>query len=398
MTICIVHNFYQAPGGEDQVYAAEAALLEARGHRVIRYTAHNDAVDGMSRATLAKNTLWNGERYRELRALFRRECPEVVHFHNTLPLVSPAAYYAAHAEGAAVVQTLHNFRLLCPRAILYRDGRVCEDCLPRTFAWPGVRHACYRGSRPATAMVAAMVSAHRLAGTWAKRVDVYVALTEFTREKHIEGGLNEEQIAVKPNFVFPDPGWGRHEGRFALFVGRLEEEKGIGLLLDAWARKRPHIPLKIIGAGEGTERVAQASTALPDVEYLGRQPRHMVLEHMKNAAFLIFPSTWYEGFPMTIVEAYATGLPVIASDLGSMSTLVRNRQTGLHFDPGSVEDLVRKIEWAWAHEEEVAAMGRVARETFEGRYTAERNYEMLMKIYDQAKERRRRCSGRERHG
>ncbi|WP_456426214.1 glycosyltransferase [Rhodocaloribacter sp.] len=394
----MVHNFYQEPGGEDQVFAAETALLEARGHRVIRYTVHNDAVDGMSRVALAKVTLWNGGRYRELRALFRRERPEVVHFHNTLPLVSPAAYYAAHAEGAAVVQTLHNFRLLCPKAVLYRDGRVCEDCLPRTFAWPGVRHACYRGSRPATAMVAAMVSAHRLAGTWAERVDVYVALTEFAKRKHIEGGLNGERIAVKPNFAFPDPGRGRHEGRFALFVGRLSEEKGVDLLFDAWARKRPRIPLKIIGAGEGTERAMRASAEFPDVEYLGRQPRDVVLEHMKNAAFLVFPSNWYEGFPMTIVEAYATGLPVIAGDLGSMATLVRNRQTGLVFEPGSVEDLVRKIEWAWEHEREVTAMGEIARETFEGRYTAGRNYEMLMAIYEQAKERRRRRSGRGRHG
>ena len=376
-----MHNHYQQPGGEDQVFEAEGALLEAHGHRVLRYIVHNDSVADMSRPELAKATIWNTATYRELRTLIRAERPQVAHFHNTFPLVSPAAHYAAKAEGVPVVQTLHNYRLVCPNALFFRKDEVCEDCSGKLIPWPGVVHACYRGSRSSSAAVAAMLTVHRVAGTWSRTVDAYIGLTEFARQAFVRGKLPAEKIVVKHNFVHPDPGIGKGDGDYVLFVGRLSKEKGLDTLLDAWERLQVRVPLKIVGDGPLASRVAEAAERAAEVEWLGRQPQERVLDLMKGAKALIFPSVWYEGFPMVLAEAYAVGLPVIASDLGSMSSLVDHGRTGLRFRPGDPEDLAAKVEWASTHLTNLETMSREARAEFEDKYTAKRNYEQLMNIY-----------------
>jgi glycosyltransferase involved in cell wall biosynthesis len=383
MRVLLLHNRYQLPGGEDQVFAAEGDLLEAHGHRVARYTAHNDQVAGMSRYALARATVWNQAVYRELRALIRSERPQIAHFHNTLPLISPAAYYAAQAEGVPVVQTLHNYRLLCPNALFFRDGRVCEDCLGKSFPWPGVAHACYRESRPASGTVATMLSTHRALGTWKGAVNVYVALTEFARQKFVEGGLPPERIVVKPNFVHPDPGMGQGSGDYVLYVGRLSKEKGLDTLLAAREQFGMDVPLNLVGEGPLAPQVAEAARR-KQLEWLGQLPKDQVLELMKEAKALIFPSVWYEGFPMVIAEAYAVGLPVIASDLGSMSSLIDHRRTGLRFRPGDPGELAAQVRWAIKNPELLEVMRQTARARFESEYAAERNYRLLLEIYERA--------------
>jgi len=375
--LLLVHNSYQQSGGEDRVFASELELLASRGHEVVCYTAHNDTVGQMSKLSLAFRTSWSRTTYREVRAVLQRERPQIVHVHNTLPLVSPAVYYAAGAARVPVVQTLHNYRLLCPNGLLLREQRICEDCVGRHVAWPGIVHACYRQSRAATGAVAVMLSVHRLLGTWSRRVSRYIALTEFMRQKFITGGFPARQIVVKPNFVGPDPGMGDHGGQYALFVGRLSPEKGIQTLLRAW-RQDGRMPLKIAGGGP-LQNVADGS--LPGIEWLGQQSREQVVALMKQAFVLVFPSECYEGFPTAIAEAFATGLPVVASRLGAMAEIVQHRQTGLLFTPGDANDLAAKVGWALAHPTEVADMGRRARDEFEAKYTAERNYELLRDIY-----------------
>lgn len=377
----LLHNHYQQPGGEDQVFAAEGELLEAHGHQVVRYTMHNDRADRMSSPSLARATIWNSAVYRDLRALIRRERPRVAHFHNTFPLISPAAYYAARAEGVPVIQTLHNYRLLCPDALFFRGGGVCEDCLGKAIPWPGAVHACYRGSYPASVATAAMLTLHRAAGTWTGAVDRYIALTAFARMKFIEGGLSGDRVTVKPNFLASDPGAGEGRGGYFLFVGRLSEEKGIRTMLDAWKQHRITSPLKVVGNGPMESEVSEAAKSTRGIEHLGRQPKGRVLSMMKDARALIFPSLWYEGFPMVIVEAYAAGLPVIASDLGSMSSLVDHGRTGLRFMPADAEDLAAQVERATAYPEELRRMRAEARAEFEDSYTAQRNYRLLMEIY-----------------
>jgi glycosyltransferase involved in cell wall biosynthesis len=389
MKILAVHNRYQRPGGEDQVFMDETALLEARNHRVLRYEVHNDQVEQVNRLTLAKDTVWNTSAYRELGALIRRERPDVVHFHNTLPLVSPAGYYAARAEGVPVIQTLHNYRLLCPVSLFFRDGRVCEDCMGKAVPWPGVVHKCYRGSRAASGVIATMLTVHRAMRTWTEMVDVYVALTEFARKKFIEGGLPAGKIVVKPNFVAPDPGRGQGGGGYALFVGRLAPEKGTGTMLAAWERLGTRIPLKIVGDGPLRDRVVGAATRQSHVEWLGHRPVEEVHALMGKADMLVFPSQWYETFGRVAVEAFAAGTPVIAANIGAVAELVEHGRTGLKFRPGDPEDLVTQVEWALSHPAELQSMREEVRAEFEAKYTAERNYRALMEIYESALERKK---------
>ena len=347
MKVLLAHNYYQQAGGEDQVFADEGWLLESNGHQVLRYTVHNDQIKQGGQLSLAVKTIWNRSTYAELRELFRREQPAVVHFQNTFPLISPAAYYAARAEGVAVVQEIPNYRLLCPNAQLMRDGRVCEDCVGKLFAWPGVVHKCYRNSRGVTGVVAAMLSIHKIAGTWTGAVDTYIALTQFTRGKLIQGGLPAEKIEVKGNFLHPDPGPGTGDGGYAVFVGRLSPEKGVRTLLAAWELLGGRIPLKILGDGPLASDVRDAAARISGIEWLGRRPLNEVLDIVGRAAMLVFPSQWYEGQPKTIIEALAKGTPVVglapwgdAGDAGprAQRASVRSRRRPRPCPPGRACD------------------------------------------------------------
>ncbi|MFL5330789.1 MAG: glycosyltransferase [Gemmataceae bacterium] len=381
MKILIIHNYYQQAGGEDRVVEDEVAVLVANGHEVIRYHVHNDAVNGMSRLRVAARTIWSRTSRRELRELIRKHRPHIAHFHNTFPLISPGAYSAVRAEGVPVVQTLHNFRLLCPNALFFRDGKVCEDCLGRTVAWPSVVHACYRGSRSATAATATMLAAHSAMGTWRSSVDTYIALTQFSRSKLVQGGLPADKIVVKPNFVSSDPGPGTGAGNYGIYVGRLSPEKGLPTLLKAWETLGT-APLKIVGDGPLAPIVKEATARLSNVEWLGSQPSEKVYSLIGDAAFVVLPSECYENFPKVAVEAMAKGTPVIASRLGAMAEVVDHGRTGLHFTPGDRADLatqVRRLANATPLRDE---MRQAAREEFESKYTAAANYRQLLDIYD----------------
>lgn len=381
MRILAVHNYYQQPGGEEQIFNTEATLLQSYGHEVIRYTLSNDDIKGMNALALAKNTLWNHQVYQELRSLVRQEKPDVAHFHNTFPLISPAAYHALKDEGVPVVQTLHNYRLLCPNALFFRDGKVCEDCLGKPLPLPGVIHGCYRESRTASAMVAATVSFHSLLGTWSQAVDVFIAYSQFAMEKFVQGGLPAEKLAFKTNFLHPAPPPGPGKGGYALFVGRLSVEKGLGVMLDAWRQLEGKIPLKILGDGPMSNLVTEAAQEMPEIEWLGRRPLEEVYEVVGNAAFLVFPSEWYETFGRVAIEAFARGTPVVASNIGAITELIDHKRTGMHFRPSDPTDLATQVEWLLAHPQELSQMRQEARTEFESKYTAEDNYRRMMQIY-----------------
>lgn len=383
LSILSAHNYYQQPGGEDQCFAYESTLLEAHGHTVARYSEHNRRI-GKSRLSVAGGTVWSMPSFRRLGALARSRPFDLAHFHNTFPLISPSGYYAVRSAGLPVVQTLHNYRLLCPGATFTREGSICEDCINRSSLLPAVVHGCYRNSRTATAAVAAMLLTHRVAGTWQRVVDAYIAVSEFGRRKFIEGGLPPDRIFTKPSFLPFDPGVGDGRGNYALFVGRLAEEKGVRVLAQAWGALTG---MRLFVAGDGP---LQGTPWPAGVTALGAQTQEQVVALMRNASVLIFPSVWYECAPMVIVEALACGLPVIASDLGSIPEFVLDRRNGLLFRPGDAEDLAAKVRWAFGHPQELAAMRVAARREFEEKYTAERNYKMLMEIYERAIENSRR--------
>jgi len=390
--VLLVHNRYQHTGGEDTVFAAEAELLTRAGHQVIQYVRRNDEIADagwLGRARLAASTLWARDSYRAVRDLVRREHPDVAHFHNTFPLISPAAYYACHEVGIPVVQTLHNYRLLCPAATFVRSGKPCELCIRRSVPWPGVLHRCYRESRAASATVAAMLTFHRWRGTWRDQVDCYIALTEFSRRKFVEGAIPANYVVVKPNFVHPDPGPRRAAGSYALFVGRLSVEKGLDTLAHAWKRLTERIPLVLAGDGPERTRLEAALSDVGGVRFLGRVSRQEVMAALHQASFVVFPTECYENFPLTVAEAFACGVPVIASRLGATAEIVADGRTGLYFTAGDPDDLAAKVTWAWTRPGEMRAMGHAARGEYEAKYTPERNYKMLMEIYERVATRNR---------
>jgi glycosyltransferase involved in cell wall biosynthesis len=364
-------------------------MLEHAGHQVTTYCRSNWEVDsyrGIRLVGLAKKTVWASDTRREFLRLLRQEKPDVVHVHNTFVMISPSIYSACSEAKVPVVQTLHNYRLLCPAATFFRDGKVCEECVQGSL-WRGVRHACYRQSYSASAVVALMLASHRLRDTWKREISCFVALSEFARNKFIEGGLPQEKIFVKPNFVSPDPRARTSNGDYALFVGRLSPKKRVNTVLDAWKRLTLSIPILIIGGGAEDREQLEAQAAgdgLANVHFKGQLPREQTLAAINNARFLVFASEWYENFPVTLVESFACSTPVICSRMGVMPEIVSDRTTGLHFTPGDPDDLARKVEWAWGHPAEMRAMGRDARKEYESKYTAEKNYPLLIDIYNRA--------------
>jgi len=387
--VLLVHNAYQRPGGEDVVFAQEAQMLKNAGHEVILYQRSNWDVEryqGLRKISLAKGTIWASDSRRDFLGLLQREKPDVVHVHNTFMMISPSIYSACGEVGVPVVQTLHNYRLLCPGATLFREGKVCEECVGHSFL-PSVIHGCYHDSRSTTAVVAIMLTTHRQRGTYQNEVTSYVALTEFSRRKFIEGGLPAEKIFVKPNFVDPDPGARTSDGEYALFVGRLSPEKRVSTVLAAWKRLPKAIPIKVIGGGPDKAQLeAQAAKdGLDNVEFLGQLPREQTLAAINNARFLVFSSEWYENFPVTIAEAFACSTPVVASNMGAMQEIVSDGRTGLFFASGDPEDLAQRVLWAWNHPNEIRAMGSEARREYESKYTAAKNYPQLMEIYERAR-------------
>ena len=381
MRILSIHNSYQIRGGEDESREAEENLLRKQGHQVKVYEESNDRIATLNPIKLAVKTVWSQESYQKVKQILQEQTYDVAHVQNFFPLISPSVYYAAKEVGVPVVQTLRNYRLLCPNALFFRAGQVCEDCLGKFIPYPGILHGCYRENKLASTGVVSMLTIHQTLKTWTEMVDVYIALTEFARQKMIQGGLPAEKIVVKPNFVSPDPGVGNRTGGYALYVGRLSVEKGLDTLLAAWELLEGRIPLKIVGDGPLSEEVIAATQRLPEIKWLGRQPMKTVHHLMGEAMFLVFPSKWYETFGRVAVEAFAKGTPVIASKIGAIAELVEHQRTGLHFHPGDPEDLAAKVDWVLTHPLELTQMGREARMEFEAKYTAAENYCRLMEIY-----------------
>ncbi|WP_165056676.1 MULTISPECIES: glycosyltransferase [unclassified Adlercreutzia] len=380
--VLLAHNFYQVPGGEDAVFSNEGRLLREEGHGVVEYTRHNDEVRGLAgRLELARSLRWSRRTYEEVRSLIRRESVDLVHCHNAFPLISPSIYDAARDEGVPVVQTVHNFRLLCPGATFYRDGEVCEECLSGGLG-RAVRHGCYKGSRVYTEALARAMEWHRAHRVY--RGVHMVFLTEFNKTKHLKFVREQGCVAhVKPNFSFPVnlSESRRSNGRKLLFVGRLEEEKGIKLLLDFWKAQdsKCSYELVILGSGSLERAVADCQSFCSNVSFLGRLEHGCVLEQIANSEALIFPSLWYEGFPMTIAESFSLGVPVISSDLGNHGQIVRESGGGACFSVSSSDSFWSCVDRVCSRREEYAYR---ARKYFETNLSKQSNLKMLDEIYN----------------
>lgn len=380
--VLIVHNEYRYRGGEEQAVANDRALLEERGHEVDLYVRRYQDFSGIRAAGLALGALWSARTYLEVRRLIRARRPDVVHAHNIFPLISASVYSAAHAEGVPVVQTLHNYRLICPASTLLRDGHPCELCVGHV-PWNAVRYRCYRSSRAQSLALSAILTLHRLAGTWDRGVDAYIALTEFGREMFTRGGLPAERIFVRHNAV-AETARGTYAGpRRAVFLGRLSPEKGVRVLLAAW-RSLPEIPLEIIGEGPLQEelRAAIASPDLAHVRLAGPLPHDEALARVAGAGMVVFPSVWYETFGFAIVEALASGVPVIASRLGAQAEVVRDGVSGLLFAPGDAGALRETVRRLATSDGLAARLADGARREFEERFSPYASYRDLLNVYE----------------
>jgi len=387
--ILMIHNYYQshAPSGEDGVFREDEKLLRSKGHKVKLFTRHSDAIKNFSplrKMALTWQITWSRESYKAIEQLIRLEKPDIVHVCNTFPLISPSIYYACRKYKIPVVQTVQNYRIFCASGILFRENSVCEECMEHGSI-RAIKYGCYRNSRLQTFPIVFMHQIHRLLGTWMNYIDVYVAATEFSRQKLIQGGLPTERVAVKPNFFLSMPEPSYSYGDYAVFFGRLSVEKGVRTLLSAWNQLHD-LPLKIVGDGALKEEIISAINTQngSSIEFLGFRTHDQCLDLLKNATFIVMPSEWYEGFPMTIREAFASGKPVVASRMGAMAEIVNDGKTGLLFEPGNPNDLATKVRWLAEHKEIVVQMGKSARAEFETKYTAEKNYEILMNIYKMA--------------
>lgn len=382
MKILVAHNRYQQAGGEDSVVAEEVRMLQQRGHFIHQYSVDNDDIIGAWRKTItAARSFYSRLTFREMSNLLRSFQPDILHVHNFFPNISPAIVFAANKYRVPVVQTLHNYRLLCASATLFRDGHPCEACLVNHSFLPGVMHACYRGSRAGSAVVGASAFVHAALGTWSNRIDRYIALTQFAARKFGQDRIPVAKIRIKPNFV-PDRGHGRGKGGFALYVGRLSAEKGITTILAADDLGNLPIPVHIVGDGPLRVDVERAC-ARPGSQliYLGRMPSSQVFEQMQTAVVLLVPSLCYEGFPMAIVEAFSFGLPVIASRIGGLPEIVHEGDSGLLFEPGDPSALLEVLRTFVSDTSRIESMREAARKQFNGHYTEQQNYEILMEIY-----------------
>lgn len=390
--VLLVHNRYQRPGGEDFVFETESALLEAAGHPVARLELHNDAADGLSKVELARRTVWSREGYARVEAAARAHRADVVHFHNTLPLVSPAGYYGARAAGAAVVQTIHNFRLVCPSASLFRDGHVCESCLGKAFASAGVRHGCYRGSRAATLAVATMTAVHRAMGTWDTAVDRYIAITPFMRDTLVRGGYDGSRIAVKANTLPRMPAVATRGGGHVVFASRLDPGKGVETLMRAWGDDPSLPPLVVAGDGllahivrDAAGRMGARPDGTPRVRWVGWQTSAQLDALRETADAFIFPSEWYEGgTPIAFVESLARGLPVVASDIPTVLGMVRDGDEGRLYPSGDAAALAAAVHDVMADAGRRAAMADASRRTAERNHSPLATLLALRRIYAEA--------------
>ncbi len=386
--VLMVHCYYRDLGGESLSFESETRLLRQSGVRVTTYTRDNreiDSVGPLGRVQIGLRTIWAQDAYRQIAEVVRAERPDVVHFQNTFPLISPSALHAVHRLGVPVVQALRNYRLVCASGVLYRDGHVCTDCVGRRLPTPALQHACYHDSRPRTIAVTAMQVAHRALGTWSDVVDIYVAPSRFARDLFVDAGLDPERVMVKPNFVAPDPGMRQETGEGVLFAGRLAPEKGVLTLLEAW-KALPDIRLRIAGDGplrRELARIIEAEGLSDRVELLGPQSPERILELIADSRCLVFPSQWYETFGRVAAEAFACGVPVVASRLGAMAEVVSDGVTGRLFESGNAQALAEAVRQVMTRDDHQAYRTN-ARKAYEQHYTPEANLELLLEVYDRA--------------
>ena len=380
MHILQVHNSYRQRGGEDTVVAADARLLRSAGHAVTQYIVPNP-VGSIETGMRLGLSLWNPQAGRRFRRTLEGAKPDIVHIHNTWFSITPAAAHEARRARVPVVMTLHNYRLSCANGQFFRNGGQCTECL-KGSAFNGLLHRCYQDSFGASAFAAANTGIHRQLGTWTKNVDLFLCLTEFAKACFIEAGIPEEKLRIRHNCVAD------HHGRTVpaskshqlAYIGRLAGEKGVRGLLEAWRLARVE-DLELLVVGDGPEREALAAMRVPGVRFTGSMEHGAVLETLRTIRCLVFPSLWFEGEPMIVVEALAAGTPVLASDVGGISELLGRGSAGWLTQAGDIEAWRRALQ-DLGNNVDIDTKSRAARDMYLKRHTLPEGLQSLVAGYE----------------
>lgn len=385
MKILVIHNQYLEKGGEDRVVDAEIKMLKDSGNQVVCYKCSNNDIKSFGFFKkikfLFKDINWNRKSYEEIKKMAREEKPDLAHIHNIFIYLSPSVYFALKETGIPVVQTLHNYRLICLKGTFYANNRICEDCLSGS-CMRAVFKRCWRGSFILSAFLARMLYKNTKSKMFQENVDAFITLSEFSRNKFKQAGFPEEKLFVKSNFVDFRLNEEKKEN-YGLFLGRLVDYKGVDALLKAYAKLDKHY-LKIIGGGPMFDEVRKRIKNSKNIQLLGMLPYGEAMDYLRKAAFVVFPSECYENMPLTIIESLASGTPVIASNLGAMKELVEDNITGLLFKTQDPEDLVKKIRFLTDNNELYEKMKANARKRYEAKFTKQINCDNLMNIYNKA--------------
>ena len=380
--VLAVHNKYLVSGGEDKSHIVEKEMFDYMGSNVYDYTIDNKKIAEIGKTKTAIRSIWSRKSYDNLNTIIREKEIDLIIVQNFFPLISPSLFYVAEKNNVPTIQFLRNYRLLCPSADFFRNGEVCEKCLGKKFQYPSIKHKCYKNTALGSSTIASMNFIHKILGTWDDKVSLYIALTEFAKKKYIEGGLPKDKILIKPNFLYPDPGVGKHDGDYIIFVGRLSVEKGVRTLLKAWSKFKGSTNLIILGEGPLESEVREANQIDSRIQYKGNVSTEKVFYYLKRSKFMVFTSEWYEGMPRTLIEAFATGTPVVSSDIGSMSTMIKDGRNGIHYEPGNVNQLYRFISDLISNDQLRRKLGFQAREDYLESFTRSANLKFYKKVFD----------------
>jgi len=384
MKILIIHNHWLEEGGEDRVVNSEIKLLRNYGHQLVVYIRSNKEFKYLSFIGKIRfflyDIIWSKKSYDEINDIIIKEKPDIAHIHNIFLMITPSVYYALYDNGIPIVHTLHNYRFFCSKGIFYRKGKVCEKCRGNCF-FPSVIHRCFRNSYLLSYFFYRALRTHFKKSTFNKIVDCYIVLSSFSKNKFIKLGLPENKICIKPNFVNIEIDDKEEIQDYSLFVGRLVDYKGIKTLIEVY-KQLPNCKLKIIGGGPLDTYLKKVTEKNCNIKLLGQLTHKETIKYIKQTKFVVFPSECYENMPRVIIESFACGVPVVASRLGAMAKMVTEGKTGLHFAPQDISDLISKIRWLYNNPAKIEEMGRQAKKEYQRQYTAEKNYHILMDIYE----------------
>jgi glycosyltransferase involved in cell wall biosynthesis len=354
-------------------------MLRDRGEDVFEYQVENSAITRPEIITIGLGAVWNRGQYRLVREVIRQTRPDVMKVDNFFPILSPSIFEAAKSMGVSTALSVRNYRLICPSANLFREGKRCTACVGQKMAFPAIVHRCYRASYLQSATSAASNAYAHMHGVWKDLIDGYIAVSGFVKRQLVDGGFPSSKIFVKPNFVY-DTQIGQGAGGYALYIGRLSEEKGIRTLMAAWSRIGKALPLKVIGEGPLQALVESSSANNESIDYLGRRRLDEVLDCLGGAQVLMFPAEWPEPFGRAIIEAYSKGTPVIAAETEPIHDMIDDGRTGLLFRAGDPDDCAEKVLSLSADPEALSQMRINARQRYLRDYTEDRNYKLMTEI------------------